>query len=178
MKKSVLTVAFLLIAITLMAACVNKPKADNPAPSTEVAEVAADSDLAPDFELPNLQGSTTKLSSLRGKYVVLDFWGSWCIWCIRGIPHMKEAYAKYKDKMEILGVDCRDTEEKWKAAVSEHQLPWLQVRCPDEQLQALAAQYNVEGFPTKVIIDPEGKVVKTVVGEDPAFYTFLDNLLK
>jgi len=57
-------------------------------------------------------------------------------------------------------------------------LPWLQVRCPDEQLQALAAQYNVEGFPTKVIIDPEGKVVKTVVGEDPAFYTFLDNLLK
>ena len=178
MKKSVLTVAMLSMAITLMAACTNKPKANNPAPAVEAVEAVADGELAPDFELPNLQGTTTKLSSLRGKYVVLDFWGSWCIWCIRGIPHMKEAYAKYKDKMEILGVDCRDTEAKWKAAVDEHQLPWLQVRCPDEQLQALAAQYNLEGFPTKVVIDPQGKIAKVVVGEDPAFYTYLDELFK
>lgn len=179
MKKSVLTIALLLLTITLMAACVNKPKATAQiAETAETTEVAEATDMAPDFELPNLQGSTTKLSSLRGKYVVLDFWGSWCIWCIRGIPSMKEAYSKYKDKMEILGVDCRDTEEKWKAAVEEHKLPWLQVRCPNEQLQSLAAQYNIEGFPTKVIIDPEGKLVKTVVGEDPEFYTFLDQLFK
>lgn len=179
MKKSVLTIALLLLTITLMAACVNKPKATAQiAEAAETTEVAEATDMAPDFELPNLQGSTTKLSSLRGKYVVLDFWGSWCIWCIRGIPSMKEAYSKYKDKMEILGVDCRDTEEKWKAAVEEHKLPWLQVRCPNEQLQSLAAQYNIEGFPTKVIIDPEGKLVKTVVGEDPEFYTFLDQLFK
>ena len=164
MKKSVLTVTFLGVAITLMAAsCANKPKAV--APAAEATEVAVDGELAPDFELPNLQGSTTKLSSLRGKYVVLDFWGSWCVWCIRGIPKMKEAYTKYKDKMEILGVDCRDTEEKWRAAVDEHQLPWLQVRCPDEQLQTIASQYSIEGFPTKVIIDPDGKLVdrKSVV---------------
>ena len=178
MKKSVLTVTFLGVAITLMAAsCANKPKAAA-APAAEAAEVAVDGELAPDFELPNLQGSTTKLSSLRGKYVVLDFWGSWCVWCIRGIPKMKEAYTKYKDKMEILGVDCRDTEEKWRAAVDEYQLPWLQVRCPDEQLQTIASQYSIEGFPTKVIIDPDGKLVRTVVGEDPAFYTFLDELFK
>jgi len=179
MKKSVLTFTLLSLAVTLMAACGNKPKADNPAPAeVEAAEAAADGDFAPDFELPNLQGSTTKLSSLRGKYVVLDFWGSWCIWCIRGIPNMKTYYAKYKDKMEILGVDCRDSEDKWKAAVEEHQLPWLQVRCPNEQLQAIAAQYNLEGFPTKVVIDPEGKIAKVVVGEDPAFYTYLDELFK
>ena len=178
MKKSVLTVALLSVAITLMAACTSKPKADNPAPAVEAVEVAAEGELAPDFELPTLQGTTTKLSSLRGKYVVLDFWGSWCIWCIRGIPHMKEAYAKYKDKMEILGVDCRDTEEKWRAAVDEHQLPWLQVRCPNDQLQALAAQYSIEGFPTKIVIDPQGKIAKIIVGEDPAFYTYLAELFK
>ena len=178
MKKSVLTVALLSMAITLMAACTNKPKADNPAPAVEAVEVAAEGELAPDFELPNLQGTTTKLSSLRGKYVVLDFWGSWCIWCIRGIPHMKEAYAKYKDKMEILGVDCRDTEEKWRAAVDEHQLPWLQVRCPNEQLQTIAAQYGIEGFPTKIVIDAQGKIAKIIVGEDPAFYTYLAELFK
>jgi thiol-disulfide isomerase/thioredoxin len=178
MKKSVLTVTLLGVAITLMAAsCANKPKTAA-APVTEAAEVAVDGELAPDFELPNLQGSTTKLSSLRGKYVILDFWGSWCVWCIRGIPQMKTAYTKYKDKMEILGIDCRDTEEKWRAAVDEHQLPWLQVRCSDEQLQTIAAQYSIEGFPTKVIIDPDGKLVRTVVGEDPAFYTFLDELFK
>lgn len=179
MRKSVLTLTLLSLTITLLASCGNKSKADNPAPAeTEAAEIAVEGDVAPDFELPNLQGSTTKLSSLRGKYVVLDFWGSWCVWCIRGIPNMKTYYAKYKEKMEILGVDCRDTEDKWKAAVEEHQLPWLQVRCPDEQLQAIAAQYNIEGFPTKVVIDPNGKLIKTVVGEDPEFYTYLDQLFK
>lgn len=179
MRKSVLTLTLLSLTITLLASCGNKPKADNPAPAeTKAAEIAVEGDVAPDFELPNLQGSTTKLSSLRGKYVVLDFWGSWCVWCIRGIPNMKTYYAKYKEKMEILGVDCRDTEDKWKAAVEEHQLPWLQVRCPDEQLQAIAAQYNIEGFPTKVVIDPNGKLIKTVVGEDPEFYTYLDQLFK
>ena len=66
MKKSVLTVTFLGVAITLMAAsCANKPKAA--APAAEATEVAVDGELAPDFELPNLQGSTTKLSSVRGK---------------------------------------------------------------------------------------------------------------
>ena len=128
MKKSVLTLTLLSLAVTLMAACGAKSaKSAESTVNTESTEVVAeDTDLAPDFELPNLQGATTKLSSLRGKYVVIDFWGSWCIWCIRGIPQMKTYYAKYKDKMEILGVDCRDTEDKWKAAVEEHQLPWLQ----------------------------------------------------
>ena len=182
MKKSVLTLTLLLLAVTLMAACAGKAKPAQATGDTQAVEASVDEaqaeGLAPDFELPNLQGSTTKLSSLRGKYVVLDFWGSWCIWCIRGIPSMKDAYAKYKDKMEILGVDCRDTEEKWKAAVDEHQLPWLQVRCPDEKLQTIADQYGIEGFPTKVVIDPNGKIINTVVGEDPAFYTYLDSLFK
>ena len=179
MKKSILTIVLLSVTVSLVAACTQKPKANEVA-TTEVAqeEMTTDADMAPDFELPDLQGNALKLSSLRGKYVVLDFWGSWCIWCIRGIPHMKAYYAKYKEKMEILGIDCHDTEEKWKEAVKEHDIPWLHVRCEDAQLQGLAQKYNVEGFPTKVIIDPEGKVVKTVAGEDPAFYTFLDELLK
>ena len=177
MKKTFLTLALLTVTLSLIASCTNRPKTAEATAveSTEVQQADA-ADLAPDFELPDLQGNPLKLSSLRGKYVVLDFWGAWCIWCVRGFPRMKEAYAKYKDKMEILGVDCRDTEAKWKAAVDEYQLPWLQVRCPNEQLQKLALQYNIEGFPTKVIIGPEGKIVKVVVGEDPAFYTFLDEL--
>lgn len=178
MKKSILTIGLLSVTLSLLAACAQRPKTvEADAVKTEVQQMEdVQADLAPDFELPDLQGNPLKLSSLRGKYVVLDFWGSWCIWCIRGIPHMKEAYRKYKDKMEILGIDCQDTEEKWKAAVEEHQLPWLQVRCPEDYLQTLGQQYRIQGFPTKVIIDPQGRLVKVVVGEDPAFYTFLDQL--
>ena len=131
---------------------------------------------APDFTLKDLQGKDLTLSSLRGKYVVLDFWGSWCGWCIKGIPEMKKYYAKYKGKMEILGIDCRDTEEKWKAAVEKHELPWLHVYNagnPD-----VSILYAIQGYPTKIVVDPEGKIAKIVVGEDPAFYQYLDELFK
>lgn len=132
--------------------------------------------VAPDFTLKDLQGKDLTLSSLRGKYVVLDFWGSWCGWCIKGIPDMKKYYEKYKDRMEILGVDCRDTEEKWKDAVEKYALPWLHVRNTDET--DITVKYGIQGYPTKIVIDPEGKVAKIVIGEDPAFYKYLDELFK
>lgn len=130
--------------------------------------------MAPDFTLKSIEGTDLSLSSLRGKYVILDFWGSWCIWCIKGFPEMKSYYEKYSDRMEILGVDCSDTEAKWKAAVEKHKLNWKHVYNPKDS--KVLEMYAITGFPTKIIIDPEGKIVKTVVGEDPAFYTFLDEL--
>ena len=131
---------------------------------------------APDFTLMDINGKELSLSSLRGKYVVLDFWGSWCIWCIRGIPKLKEYYAKYQDKMQILGIDCNDTEEKWRAAVKEHDIPWLHVYNPKSS--ELTKTYAIQGYPTKIVIDPKGNIVKTVVGEDPKFYDYLDGLFK
>ena len=129
---------------------------------------------APDFTLNDLQGKPLALSSLRGKYVVLDFWGSWCGWCIKGIPDMKKYYDKYKDRMEILGIDCRDTEQKWRDAVEKHQLPWLHVRNAGEP--DVSVMYGIQGYPTKIVVDPEGKIAKIVIGEDPAFYEYLDGL--
>ena len=72
---------------------------------------------APDFTLKTADDKNFTLSSLRGKYVVLDFWGSWCGWCIKGIPKMKRYYDRYKSKLEIVGIDCNDTPERWLAAV-------------------------------------------------------------
>lgn len=132
--------------------------------------------MAPDFTLNDINGKPLALSSLRGKYVVIDFWGSWCGWCIKGIPKMKEYYAKYKGKFEILGVDCNDTEQKWREAVKTHELPWLHVY--NTRDSKVLEDYEIQGFPTKVIVDPEGKIFKTVIGEDPAFYTMLDELFK
>jgi len=140
------------------------------------AKLVADGCVAPDFTLKDLDGNDLTLSSLRGKYVVLDFWGSWCGWCIKGMPEMKKYYKKYAGKLEILGVDCSDTEEKWKAAVAENELPWKHVYNPKDS--ELLTTYAIEGFPTKIVLDAEGKIVKTIVGEDPAFYTLLDELLK
>lgn len=131
---------------------------------------------APDFTLKDIEGNDLTLSSLRGKYVVLDFWGSWCGWCIKGMPEMKKYYAKYGNRMEILGIDCRDTEEKWKEAVKKHELPWLHVRnAGDTEVSLL---YAIEGYPTKIVIDPDGKITKVVLGEDPAFYEYIDKLFK
>jgi len=140
------------------------------------AEKVAPGKLAPAFTLKTPEDKDLSLASLRGKYVILDFWGSWCGWCIKGFPDMKKYYEKYKSKMEILGVDCRDTQEKWKVAIEKYELPWKHVYNPDNS--SLTADYAIEGYPTKVIIDPEGKIVKTIVGEDPEFYTFLDELFK
>ena len=116
----------------------------------------------------------TALASFKGKYVLLDFWGTWCGWCIKGIPDMKEYYAKYKDRIEFVGIDCRDTEEKWKEGVAKHELPWTNLYNGDGQEIVIA--YGVQGYPTKIIIDPEGKIVEAFLGEDPALYKKLDEL--
>ena len=71
----------------------------------------------------------------------------------------------------------RCVERKWRTAVEQYDLPWLQVRCPDDMMDDLAQMYGIEGFPTKAVVSPEGKLLKVVVGEDPEFYTYLDELL-
>lgn len=129
---------------------------------------------APDFTLNDINGKPFSLSSLRGKYVVLDFWGSWCGWCIKGMPEMKRYYAKYSGKFEIVGIDCNDTERKWKEAVEKNALPWINVK--SEQEDATPERYAVKGFPTKVVVAPDGTIAKIVVGESPEFYKYLDSL--
>ena len=148
-----------------------KKKAEEESAKKQAAGV-----VAPDFTLNDINGKPLALSSLKGKYVILDFWGSWCGWCIKGFPEMKNYYNKYKGKFEILGIDCNDTEQKWKDAVKKNELPWLHVYNP--RTSKVLADYGIQGFPTKIIVGPDGKIVKTIVGEDPAFYTLLDELFK
>lgn len=131
---------------------------------------------APDFTANTLAGKPFTLSSLKGKYVVLDFWGSWCGWCIKGFPDMKKTYAKYKSKIEFVGIDCGDTDEKWRAAVEKNTLPWINVYNTDQN--DIATLYAVDGFPTKYVLDKDGNILTVVQGEGPTFYTFIDELMK
>lgn len=134
--------------------------------------------IAPDFTFQNMEGKEVKLSDFRGKWVIIDFWGTWCPWCIRGFPALKAAYSQYKDKLEVVGVACRDSKEAWEAGVKKFELPWVNLYNPDMNGGKVLEDYAVEGFPTKVIVTPEGKVAKIVVGEDPAFFNILSDLLE
>ena len=140
----------------------------------EAAKKHAAGLVAPTFTLNDINGKPLSLESFRGKYVILDFWGSWCGWCIKGFPKMKEYYAKYEGKFEILGIDCNDTEAQWKAAVEKHEVPWLHVYCPKDA--TVERDYGISSYPTKVIVGPDGKIVQTIVGEAPSFYILLDDL--
>lgn len=145
-----------------------------------IAEMQNGSFTAPEFTLPDVKGKSVSLKDFRGKWVVLDFWGAWCRWCIKGFPDLKEAYKEYAGKFEVIGIDNRDTRERWKEAIAKYELPWVNVYNDVEmpEGEALLKAYAVQGFPTKVIIDPQGIIRNITVGEDPEFFTKLRELIK
>lgn len=138
----------------------------------------ADGIPAPDFTLKDINGKEVKLSDFRGKGVVLDFWGTWCYWCMKGIPEMRRHYQKLQSNVEFVSIDCMDKSiEKWKRVVKDSALYWTQLRngVGDSDVAVL---YGVQGYPTKIVIDSNGNIVKRFVGEVPEFYTTIDSLFE
>jgi thiol-disulfide isomerase/thioredoxin len=131
---------------------------------------------APDFSLTSIDGKQIKLSDFKEKFIVIDFWGSWCYWCMKGVPQMKEYYAKYKDKVEFIGIACRDKDAAWRNTVAKNEMNWVQLY--NQTKDDASVLYGVTGYPTKFILDKNHKVVFKVIGEDPAFYTKMDELFK
>lgn len=134
---------------------------------------------APLFTLPDNLGNSVSLGSFRGKWVVLDFWGTWCGYCIKGIPAMKAAYEKHKSKCEFISIDCNESREKWLAGVEKYQMPWVHLYNSDDVAprENVSAIYAIQGYPTKIIITPEGLIHKIFVGENEDFYNELDKVL-
>ena len=168
----------LFLSLALVAVAATPALAQNQVVIAE-EDFEEDGDMieAPGFTLKNLEGKSVSLSDFKGKWVVLDFWGSWCKWCIKGIPEMKEAYNAYHSKgLEIIGIDCGDTPEVWKEAVANYQLPWVNVYNPDTS--NLTKDYAIQGYPTKIIINPEGYLYEMVIGEDPEFYEMLKQIFQ
>ena len=126
---------------------------------------------------PNIvQSNKFNLIDLRGKFVVLDFWGTWCGPCVRGFPKMREYYKKYKSKVEFVGIACDDKKSVWKKFIKEEGLEWTQL-LNDAKNNDLASKYNIRNFPTKVLIDREGKIIEIFKGEKKAFYDRLDEIM-
>jgi thiol-disulfide isomerase/thioredoxin len=127
---------------------------------------------AVNFSRKDQYGKQIKLSDYRGKLVLLDFWGSWCVVCRQMHPHLKELYAKYKDKgLEIIAVanehskDLTENKAAWLAAIKKDDINWVHV-LNDEGTGAksIVAQYGINGYPTKLLLDQNGKILMRVMG--------------
>ncbi len=136
----------------------NSPMGKNAREEIVVRKATQPGIEAPAFVLNDRDGNPVSLESLRGRYVLLDFWASWCKPCRASMPGLKELYAKYHDKgFEILGISTDTQADAWKKAVEDDQTPWIHV--VDETAVAVAKTYGVHAVPSFFLIDPEGKMI-------------------
>ncbi|MBX2941959.1 MAG: TlpA family protein disulfide reductase [Cyclobacteriaceae bacterium] len=115
---------------------------------------------APEISLPNPEGEIVSLSSLRGNYVLVDFWAKWCGPCRQENPNVVRMYHKYNDKgFEVFGVSLDRTKEDWLQGIKEDGLVWTQVSDLKYFNSAAAELYNVSAIPFSVLVDPNGIII-------------------
>jgi peroxiredoxin len=115
---------------------------------------------APELSLPDTEGRYVKLSSFRGKYVLVDFWASWCVPCRRENPNVVQAYNQYRNKnFTILGVSFDRQKEAWEKAIVDDNLNWTHISDLKYWQSEAATIYQVGTIPFNVLIDPDGKVI-------------------
>ena len=125
--------------------------------------------VALDFEKNDMNGNPVRLRDFSGKYVLLDFWGSWCGPCRASHPHLKELWEKYKDQVVFIGIaqetseNVEENQKEWRKAVKEDGMEWTQILNNEGETDVVKL-YGISAFPTKILISPEGKILCKLVG--------------
>lgn len=139
---------------------------------------AAVGTMAPDFTMNDTEGKPFTMSSLKGKYVLIDFWASWCGPCRGENPNVVSAYNKFKDKnFTILGVSLDDNKEAWLKAIKTDGLLWKQVNDLKKWENATISLYGYDAIPYNVLLDPQGKIIASNLRE-AALHNKLAEVLK
>lgn len=121
----------------------------------------ASGEVAPDFEVSLLSGERARLSDLKGKYVLLQFWGSWCGPCRKENPELVKIYQEFHDKgFEIFSIGIEQNPNSWKSAIKKDGLVWPHHAMESAEFNGnQAVQYNIKSIPATFLINPEGQIM-------------------
>jgi len=133
---------------------------------------------APEFSLPDANGKMISLSSFKGKYVLVDFWASWCMPCRKENPNVVQAYNQFRNKnFTILGVSLDRDKQEWLDAIEKDKLAWTHVSDLKEWESAAVTTFGFNGIPYNILIDPTGKIIAEAL-HGPALDAKLREVLK
>lgn len=135
-------------------------QADNFVSYVDKMKLLAVGQPAPEISLPNPEGKIVPLSSMKGKYVLVDFWAKWCGPCRQENPNVVNAFQKYKDKgFTVYGVSLDRNREEWMQAIQQDKLTWTHVSDLKYWQSEAAKTYNITGIPFSLLLDPNGVII-------------------
>jgi len=133
----------------------------------QAAGITAIGKQAPAFTQNDVSGKPVSLSDLKGKYVLVEFWASWCAPCRAGNPNLKKQYELYKDKgFEIISVSLDNVKEKWVDAIAKDGLLWIQVSDLKGWNNAVGRLYGVRAVPQSFLLDKDGKIIGNTLRDE------------
>ena len=153
MKK----ILFVIAALAALVSCRNAVK---DADSEYAVDMFKQGEVLPAFSLEDRSGVLRTQADFAGKYVVYDFWATWCPDCREDVPAMKELYEKYGDKVTFVGISFDTDPEKLDAFVAENGIGWMQLSdFVTKKESKVADDFRVKWIPSMYLVDPDGKVV-------------------